>query len=111
MIQPIPKRLLPHKAIYKEYLGNTGEGDEWSNDISLSFIKIEKKLQFRVNNNGRELVGNARMYYDLVNSTGLTKEPVVDSKVIFEGHEYKIVDFESLCPDNSRPHHYEVILK
>ena len=24
MIKPIPKRLLPHNAIYKEYLGNTG---------------------------------------------------------------------------------------
>ena len=75
MIRPIPKRLLPHQATYKEYLGNTGEGDEWNEELELKFIKIEEKLQFRVNNNGRELVGNAKMFYDLVNSKGLLNKP------------------------------------
>ena len=49
MIRPIPKRLLPHNAIYKEYLGNTGEGDEWGADIPLSFVKIEEKMLLKVN--------------------------------------------------------------
>ena len=111
MIRPIPKRLLPHQATYKEYLGNTGEGDEWNEELKLKFIKIEEKLQFRVNNNGRELVGNAKMFYDLVNSKGLLNKPTNNSKVVFNGREYKIVDTDILCAESSIPHHYEVLLK
>ena len=111
MIKPIPKRLLPHQATYKEYLGNTGEGDEWGEETTLNYIKIEEKLQFRVTNNGRELVGNAKMFYDLVSSNGLTNKPTNNSKVIFNNHEYKIVDTDILCAESSTPHHYEVLLK
>ena len=111
MIKPIPKRLLPHNCTYKEYLGNNGEGDKWGEDTPLSFVKIEERTQFKVTNNGREIVGNARLFYDLVNSDGLDEEPVQNSKIIFNNHEYVIVDFDSLCPDNEKPHHYEVLLK
>lgn len=111
MIKPIPKRLLPHSAIYKEYLGNTGEGDEWGADTPLSFVKIEEKTQLKVTSNGREIVGNARMFYDLTNSNGLTNKPVENSIINFNGKEYKVVDTDVLCPDTSYPHHYEVLLK
>lgn len=111
MIKPIPKRLLPHKCIYKEYLGNTGEGDEWGADTPLSFVKIEEKTQLRVTSNGREIVGSARMFYDLVNSNGLTNKPIENSKIIFNNTEYKIEHCDVLCPDTSYPHHYEVMLK
>ena len=49
MIKPIPKRLLPHNCIYKQYLGNTGEGDEWGADTPLKFVKIEEKTQLSLN--------------------------------------------------------------
>lgn len=111
MIRPIPKRLLPHNAIYKEYLGNMGEGDEWGADIPLSFVKIEEKMLLKVNSNGREIVGNARMFYDLVNSNGLNNKPVENSIINFNGKNYKVVSVDILCPDTSYPHHYEVILK
>lgn len=111
MIKSIPKRLLPHKCIYKEYLGNTGEGDGWSEDIPLSFVKIEKKLQLKVTSNGREIVGNGRMFYDLINSKGLSNKPVQNSKVIFNDREYRVVDTDVLCADKAEPHHYEVLLK
>ena len=49
MIKPIPKRLLPHKCIYKKYLGNTGEGDEWDEiGVTLDFFKIEEKMQLKI---------------------------------------------------------------
>lgn len=111
MIKPIPKRLLPHNAIYKEYLGNTGEGDEWSEDIPISFVKIEEKTQLKVTSNGREIIGNARMFYDLKNSDGLSAKPVQNSIIIFNDKQYQVVDTDILCPDSAEPHHYEVLLK
>ena len=81
MIKPIPKRLLPHKCVYKEYLGNTGERDEWGPDIPLTYVKLEEKTQLKVTSNGREVVGNARLFYDLVNSNGLSNIPVKNSKI------------------------------
>lgn len=111
MIKPIPKRLLPHRCVYKEYLGNTGEGDKWGEDIPLSFIKIEEKIQLKVTSNGREIIGNGRMFYDLTNSIGLSSKPVQNSIIIFNNREYRIVDTYVLCADKETPHHYEVLLK
>lgn len=111
MIKPIPKRLLPHNCIYKKYLGNTGEGDEWETDIPLNFVKMEEKTQLKVTSNGREVVGNARLFYDLVNSSGLSNKPVQNSKIIYNGHEYRVVDTDILCGEQATPHHYEVLLK
>lgn len=111
MIKPIPKRLLPHNCTYKEYLGNTGEGDEWGADTPLKFVKIEEKTQLKVTSNGREIVGNARLFYDLTNSSGLSAKPVQNSKIIFKGREYRVVDTDVLCGEEDSPHHYEVMLK
>ena len=111
MIKPIPKRLLPHSCIYKEYLGNNGEGDEWEEDTPLIFVKIEEKKQLKVTSNGREVIGNGRLFYDLTNSQGLSSEPIQNSKVIFNNKEYRVVDTDVLCPDYAGPHHYEVLLK
>jgi len=111
MIKPIPKRLLPHKCIYKEYLGNTGEGDKWGVDTPLSFVKIEEKSQLKVTSNDREIVGNGRMFYDIVNSGGLSNKPVQNSIIIFNDREYRIVDTEILYADKETPHHYEILLK
>lgn len=111
MIKPIPKRLLPHSAIYKEYLGNTGEGDGWGKEISLSFVKIEEKTQLKVTSNGREIVGSARMFYDLTNSNGLADKPVENSLIHFNSREYKVVNTDILYADSENAHHYEVLLK
>ena len=84
MIKPIPKKLLPHKCFYQEYLGNNGEGDEWGEKTPLSFVKIEEKTVLKVTSNGREIVGNARMFYDLGNSKGLHNKPIENSKIILK---------------------------
>ena len=111
MIKPIPKRLLPHSCTYQKYLGNTGEGDEWDDEITLNYVKIEQKMQLKVTSNGREVIGNAKMFYDLTNSKGLTSEPVENSIINFNGKDYRIVSTDSLSPDYANVHHYEVLLK
>lgn len=111
MIKPIPKRFLPHNAIYKPYLGNTGEGDSWGEDALINFIKMEEKMQLKVTSNGREVIGNAKMFYDLVNSSGLIETPVENSIITYNNKNYKIVNVDVLCADSVIPHHYEVLLK
>lgn len=110
-MKPILRRLLPHNCIYKKYLGNNGEGDNWEDGTLLSFIKIEKKVQLRVTSNGREIVGNARLFYDCVNSEGLTDDFISNSKIVFNHKEYLIVDIDTFYADSNKPHHYEVLLK
>lgn len=111
MIRPIPKRLLPHNCTYKKFLGNTGEGDAWEEETQIKHVKIEQKLQFKITSNGREVIGNARMYYDCTNSEGLSDEPKQDDTIIFNNREYKVFDTDILCAYSDNPHHYEVILK
>lgn len=111
MIRPIPKKMLPHKAIYKEYFGNNGEGDQWKCGVPLSFIKIEERTQIKVTSNGREIVGKARMFYDHINSVGFTEKPKENSIIQFNDRDYTIENVDSLCADDSTPHHYELLLK
>lgn len=111
MIKPIPKRLLPHNCTYKKYLGNTGEGDEWGKEKPLNYVKVEEKTQLKVTSNGREIVGNARLFYDLTNSSGLTDKPIQNSKIVYNDHEYRVIDTDVLCGEKAIPHHYEVMLK
>jgi len=110
-LKPIPKRLLPHNAIYKEYLGNNGEGDEWGEETPLSFIKIEEKTQLKITSNGREIVGNAKMFYDFTNSNGLESKPVENSIIIFHNREYRMANPDVLYHTKDTPHHYEILLK
>lgn len=103
--------MLPHSCVYKEYLGNTGEGDEWGETTNLTFVKIEDNLKLNITSNGREIVATARLFYDLVNSKGLTNEPINNSKIIFNNKEYKIVESSVLYPNSVNAHHYELLLQ
>ena len=111
MIRPIPKRLLPHTCFYKSYKGNNGEGDIWDESITLKNVKVEEKMQLKVTSNGREVVGNAKLFYDCINSNGLTSKPIENSIIIYNQHEYRVVDTAVLCADKMEPHHYEILLK
>jgi hypothetical protein len=111
MIKPIPRRKLPHIATYKAYSGNLGEGDTYSNATQLQYIKIEERKQLNVTNNGREVIGNAIMFYDYANSKGLTNKPVVNSEITFNSRVYHVIDTDILYGDSAIPHHYEILLK
>lgn len=111
MIKPIPKKLLVNSVSYQAYIPNTGEGSTFGTATTLSFVKIDEQKQFRRDLNGAEIVGNAMLYYDLVNSSGLTAKPTNESKITFEDKIYHIVDTDILRGDNNTPHHYEILLK
>ena len=111
MIKPIPKRMLPNSATYEEYVADTGEGSSYKTPITLDHIKVDEQTQFSYSSNGKEIVGNAIMFYDLTNSSGFTNKPVNESKITFNGKTYTIKDTDILRANDSTPHHYEILLK
>lgn len=110
-MQPIPKRMLVNSATYEEYIADTGEGSSYKIVVTLDHIKIDEQLQFSYTSNGKEIVGNAMLFYDLTNSSGLTAKPVNESKITFEDKTYTIKDTDILRANDSTPHHYEILLK
>ncbi len=111
MIKPIPKRMLVNSATYEEYIADTGEGSSYKTAVTLDHIKIDEQKQFSYTSNGKEVVGNGMLFYDLTNSSGLTTEPVNESLITFNGKTYTIKDTDILRANDSTPHHYEVLLK
>lgn len=111
MIKPIPKKLLPNSCTYAEYIKDTGEGSLLKTSVTLSNVKIDEQKQFSYTSNGKEVVGNAILFYDLVNSAGLTAEPINESKIVFNGKTYTIKDVDILRAYENAPHHYEILLK
>ena len=109
MIGAIPKSKLPHTALYYEYIEDTGEGGNFNIPITLTNIKIEEIKQYASTSNGREIIGNALMFYDYVNSSGICKEFINNSKILFNNRIYYIVSNEILYANT--PHHCEVMLK
>ena len=103
--------MLPNSATYEEYVADTGEGSSYAVATTLDNIKIDEQLQFSYSSNGKEIVGNAIMFYDLTNSSGLTDSPVNESKITFNGKTYTVKDTDVLRANDSTPHHYEVLLK
>lgn len=110
-MKPIPKRLLPSRVSYKEYIPNTGEGATYKDIVYLENVKVEERKILTVSRDGKELIGNAILFYDLINSKGLISMPTNHSEVIYQGKTYHIEDIDILRADSDIAHHYEILLK
>ena len=108
---PIPKKMLPNQATYLKYKADNGEGSSYEKPVILNHVKIDEQKQIVYTSNGAELIGNAMLYYDLVNSAGLEEKPVNESLIIFEDRTYTIVDTDVLRGNSNKPHHYEIKLQ
>ena len=111
MIKPIPKRMLVNSATYEEYVADAGEGSSYKTSVTLNDIKIDEQTQFSYTSNGKEVVGNGILFYDLTNSSGFNSKPVNESRITFNGKTYTIKDTDILRANDNTPHHYEVLLK
>ena len=103
--------MLVNSAIYEEYVVNTGEGSSYATAVTLNNVKIDEQLQFSYSSNGKEVIGNAMLFYDLTYSSELTNGPVNESKITFNGKTYTVKDTDILRANDNTPHHYEVLLK
>jgi len=111
VIRQIPKKLLKHNLVYNEYLQDAGEGVSFGADITLSNVRVQEQKLVSRSLDGNEIIGNAIMFYDIVNSNGLVNKPVNSSKITFNSKVYHIVDTDILYAEKETPHHYEILLK
>jgi hypothetical protein len=109
-LKPIPKRLLKNNVSYVPYIADNGEGAGYGTSVILNNVRIEEMTQLSQSKDGNEVVGNAMLFYDFINSSGLTSTPTNHSKIIFNGRTYHIVSTDILRKD-ANPHHYEILLK
>ena len=63
--------MLVNSATYEEYIADTGEGSSYKTAVTLNNIKIDEQIQFSYSSNGKGNLGNAMLFYDLTNSSGL----------------------------------------
>lgn len=110
-MRAIPKRMLPNTVSYKKYIPDEGEGATYLAMVYLTNVKVEEKKTFHKTKDGNEIIGNAILFYDYVNSNGLTSYPTNESVIIFNDRTYHIVDTETLRGNSNTPHHYEIILR
>jgi hypothetical protein len=110
-MKPIPTKMLPQSVVYNAYVSNTGEGSSFGTSITLTNVKMEEVKQLSRTNNGIEVIGNAMLFYDCVNSNGLTAKPLNESKITYDSHIYHIISTDILYSEDSTPHHYEILLR
>ena len=111
MIQPIPMRMLQDTVSYLKYVPDTGEGSTYSDAVDLKNVKVEERKVLVTNTQGDEVVGNAIVFYDLINSVGLLVKPPPKSKIIFEDKTYHVIDTDILRGNSKTAHHYEILIK
>jgi len=102
----IPKMLLIHKIVVKEYKGNGPYGPLFDDPYEAQCY-FEKKHELVRDSTGQEIVSSARAFMSS------DYEPPPKSVITFEGEDYEVIS--SARYDNplvlSKPHHTEVTLK
>jgi len=102
----IPKMLLIHKIVVREYKGNGPYGPLFDDPYE-ALCYFEKKRELVRDSTGQEIVSSARAFMSS------DYEPPPKSVITFEGEDYEVIT--SARFDNplahSKPHHTEVTLK
>ncbi|WP_026582127.1 putative minor capsid protein [Bacillus sp. J33] len=109
MVKPIPKHVLIHTVTYEEWQEGDGITTEsgFLPPITLTNVRVQSLSNIRKNTNSEELLYEAMLFYDMVNSSSSGPfEFVEKSKVTFAGktmHVKKVNPVEALAL-----HHYEI---
>lgn len=108
MSNAIPKSRLPHTVVQNAYTDGS-RGGSYGANTTINNVKVDEAKVLRTNKEGKEIVGNATMFYDYVNSTSATFN--LEDKITFKDRTYRIVDIEILYANSNDPHHYEITLQ
>lgn len=109
-MRPIPYKLLIHEATYEEYI----PGDSWTTEgykdpVTLQNVRIDKGSRFTRNNNGEQILYNALLFYDVVNSSASgTFEFKEQSKLTFDGDTMIVNKINPMY--GYKLHHWEIEL-
>lgn len=112
IFMPIPRRLLPHEISYEEYKGNAGPrngSSQFETAYDIRFTRLVPSEALRMSNDSEGVKFDYMLFLDASNTKPFI-EPVIKSKVLWQGKELVIVGVEDLYTD-TKLHHYEVKLK
>ncbi|MGF3141259.1 putative minor capsid protein [Facklamia sp. P13064] len=105
MVKPIRLDLLIHTVEVETY----SEPDTWGNTYeekkTIEKVRVEPRRNLVTTKDNRQVTSNAILFHDATFSTPCDFE--LESKVIFNGQEMKIVSIQPFY-DNQRLHHTEV---
>jgi len=123
MAKPMRKdRVLIHSAVLSTYVGDDGDSPGNPNSVDLKHIRIDEGRKYS-NIDGRyEVIGNALMFVDAVNSviddgestrSVTAADLITKSEIEFKGKTYSVQDYDTLYADSKQEevHHWEVLLK
>lgn len=104
----IDKRFLIHSATHNVL--TTGQrGKSYGSNIALTNVLIQPTtLVVRANGGVDQVKAKAIMFYDCINSIGMTTEFKIEDKIVFDSKEYYINEVVKAYAFDL--HHYELIL-
>lgn len=101
----IRKRLLIHDATLKKISRDTW-GNEVTDEIELSNVRIEPSSKIVINKNNAEIQLTSTMFFDVNNSKPNDVEFAEKDVITFNGIDYTIEMIEKLY--TTKFHHYEL---
>jgi hypothetical protein len=111
-VKPIPLSVLTHTAVYEEFRDGDGITTEagFKPPVTLSNVRMQALSNIHKNANGEELLYEAVLFYDVMNSSSSDQfEFKEKSKVTYGG---KVMYVEKVNPvEGIALHHYEIGLK
>lgn len=110
-VRPIPKHLLIHQIIYKEYVGSNGWDGNFSPGIPIQHVRVDPVMNVSrkpgtVSSEAKHIV-----FVDRSHSTPYPDKFLEQSKIEWNGKEYELVVVKPLYDTSQIPHHYELELK
>lgn len=109
MVKPIPARVMKDTVTYEHYTGTERWGDTWDAHETLNSVRVFPITSLTNNGDSSRIDADTLLLYDVITSSGMTKEFVEKSKVTFEGKVLTVVKVDKLS--GFKLHHYEIRLK
>jgi len=116
LIKPIPKKLLPNTILYKKYLGDSGTGDAFDTQKTITNVAFQEKKTRTAKQDGFIIIGKGTVFVDaknsLVDDAAVTNDLFVEkSRIIFNSKTYIIKEIENLDYESGRGiHHWELMV-
>lgn len=109
-VQPIPKELLIHSIIYKEFVKTGTFEKEYLPEEVIENVLVQPNTELKSSGNNEEVRTKAVIFLDRLNTPNF-KALKPDSIVIFGGTECTVISCEALYDFHPLvPHHYEVTI-
>ena len=110
MSSPIPRRLLPHKAVLSVYEGTVNSVKSYADPVDISFVRFEAVKQTAMTGLGESKNDRYIMFFDCVNSRPLGIAPKKLDKIEFDGAALVVRVVTACYGRGESVHHYEAQL-